>query len=179
VLRVEGSVLLSPLAAEPDGVDLPLDVRPELVQNEPVHNEPVPPRRHLLVRAWELPLAWLAVVRQEDVTRSDGPGRYLFPMARARARTARALRTFRSGLGEVDVTADAEGLARWLDGFHPGSWVEIDTRPVAALVGGEDGAEDIRLGLECLTVGDATGLAAAYQRIRRRSRRLEEMSLSS
>ena len=139
----------------------------------------IPPRRHGLVRAWELPLAWLAVVRPEDVTRSGGPGRYVLPMSRARARTARVLRTLRSGLGDVDVTADTEGLARWLEGFHPRSWVEVDARPVAALVGGEDGAEDIRLGLECLTAGDTAGLAAAYQRLRRRSRRLEEMSLSS
>jgi hypothetical protein len=100
-------------------------------------------------------------------------------MSRARARAARALRTLRTHLGEVDVTADAEGLARWLEGFHPRSWIEVDARPVAALVDGEDGAEDVRLGLESLTAGEATGVAAAYARLRRRSRRLEELSVSS
>jgi len=139
----------------------------------------VPPRRHTLVRAWELPVAWLAVVRREDLTTSGGPSRYVMPMARARARAARALRTFRAHLGELDVTADAEGLARWLESFHPRSWVEVDARPVAALVDGDDGAEDIQLGLDSLTAGEAAAVAAAYQRLRRRSRRLEELSLSS
>jgi hypothetical protein len=140
---------------------------------------PVPPRRHVIVRAWELPVAWLAIVRPEDLTTSGGPARYVMPMARARARAARALRTLRAHLGELDVTADAEGLARWLEAFHPRSWVEIDARPVAALVDGEDGADDIRLGLDSLTVGEAAAVAAAYQRLRRRSRRLEELSVSS
>jgi len=139
----------------------------------------VPPRRHTLVRSWELPVAWLAIVRREDLTASGGPARYVMPMSRARARAARALRTFRAHLGELDVTADAEGLARWLESFHPRSWVEIDARPVAALVGGDDGAEDVRLGLDSLTAGEAAAVAAAYQRLRRRSRRLEELSLSS
>lgn len=139
----------------------------------------VPPRRHTLVRAWELPVAWLAVVRREDLTGSGGPSRYVMPMSRARARAARSLKTLRTHLGELDVTADAEGLARWLEAFHPRSWVEVDARLVAALVGGEDGADDVRLGLESLTTGEAAAVAAAYQRLRRRSQRLEELSLSS
>jgi hypothetical protein len=100
-------------------------------------------------------------------------------MSRARARAARALRALRAGLGDVDVTAEVEELGRWLEGFHPRSWVELDARPVAALVGGEDGAEDVRLGLESLTVGDAAGVAAAYQRVSKRSHRLEQLSVSS
>jgi hypothetical protein len=162
VLRAEGLVLLSPVApATPDAAAD--DARPG----------------HALVQAWELPVAWLTVVRSEDLTRSGGPGRYVLPMARARARAARALKTLRSGLGEVDVTAEVEELARWLEGFHPRSWIELDTRPVAALAGGEDGADDVRLGLESLTAGDAAGVAAAYQRVSKRSHRLEQLSVSS
>lgn len=136
-------------------------------------------RRHSLVRAWELPVAWLSIVRREDLTRSGGHGRYVLPMSRARARAARTLRAVRLGLGESEITLDVEVLARWLELFHPRSWVEVDARPVAALVGGDDGAEDVRLGLECLTVGDAAGVAAAYQRMSKRSHRLEELSVSS
>jgi hypothetical protein len=142
-------------------------------------NDSVPPRRHSLVRAWDLPVSWLAIVRKEDLTSSGGLGRYVLPMSRARARAARSLRTLRTHLGDLDVTADAEGLARWLEVFHPRSWVEVDARPVAALVGGDDGAEDVRLGLESLTAGDTVAVAAAYQRLRRRSRRLDEASVSS
>lgn len=162
VLRAEGSILIAPAVLEPAEV-------PEAPGG----------RRHTLVRAWQLPAAWLSIVRHEDLTRSGGRGRYVLPMARARARAARTLRTLRAGLGDVEVTLDVEALARWLEQFHPRAWVEVDTRPVAALIDGEDGADDVRLGLESLTVGDAAGVAAAYQRVSRRSHRLEQLSVSS
>lgn len=158
VLRAQGAVLLAPVVVEP------------VAESE---------RRHTLVRAWEIPSAWLTLVRAEDLTRSGGRGRYVLPISRARARAARALRALRSAVGDADVTLDVEVLARWLEQFHPRSWVELDARAVAALVDGEDGAEDVRLGLECLAAGDATGLAAAYQRVSRRSHRLEQLSVSS
>jgi len=197
VLRVEGSVLLSPIALDlpdeaadpvPDAAqDAVRDAGPEAAREARgggaagagAGGDPVPPRRHTLVRAWEVPVAWLTVVHPEDLTGSGGPGRYVLPMARARSRAARALRTLRAGLGDVDVTLDVEGLARWLEHFHPRAWVEVDARPVAALVGGDDGAEDVRLGLECLAAGDPAGVAAAYQRLSRRSRQLLEASHSS
>ncbi|HEX2808095.1 MAG TPA: hypothetical protein VHN80_18175 [Kineosporiaceae bacterium] len=191
VLRVDGKVLLSPLAVDaPDGqaitavpglatTSIGTAGRPDGGSDARSGTGAVPPRCHVLVRAWELPVAWLAVVRQEDLTASGGAGRYVLPMSRARSRAARTLRTLRSGLGDVDVTLDVEGLARWLEHFHPRAWVELDARPVAALVGGQDGADDVQLGLECLTVGDASGVAAAYQRLRRRSRTLHDLSHSS
>jgi hypothetical protein len=77
------------------------------------------------------------------------------------------------------LTADVERSARWLERFHSRSWVELDTSSVAALVEGDDGAEDVRLGLECLSDADAPGLAAVYQRLRRRSRRLDDLSSAS
>jgi hypothetical protein len=135
--------------------------------------------QHVQLRAWELPPAWLALVRTEDLTRSGGPGRYVLPMARARARAARNLRTLRAALGTVDVTVEAEALARWLELFHPRSWLELDTRPVAALLDGDDGVDDVRWGLESLTVGDPSGAAAAYHRMRKRSHRLDQLSVSS
>jgi hypothetical protein len=192
VLRVDGAVLLSPLTIDaPDGqsgtpvtgpdttTSIGTAARPDAGSDGSPEPGSVPPRCHGLVRAWELPVAWLAVVRPEDVTASGGAGRYVLPMSQARSRAARTLRTLRGGLGDVDVTLDVEGLARWLEHFHPRAWVELDARPVAALVGDQDGAEDVRLGLECLTVGDASGVAAAYQRLRRRSRTLQDLSHSS
>jgi hypothetical protein len=210
LLRVNGSVLLSPLPQDswtrrrgrhvqalegesdetgPDGPDGdepaggadPLGRRGRRVAAERSAGQgaaPVPTRRHTLVRAWQLPVAWLAVVRPEDLTEA-GANRYLLPISRARGRAARVLKALRVGLGEADVTVEAEALARWLEGFHGRSWVEVDARPVARLVEGDDGAEDVRLGLESLTVGDASGVAAAYKRLRRRSQRLVELSVSS
>jgi hypothetical protein len=74
---------------------------------------------------------------------------------------------------------EIEVLGRWLEEFHPRGWLEIDGTKVARLVGGEDGVDDVSWGLECLESGDSTGAAAAYQRIRRRSRMLVSLSRAS
>ena len=135
--------------------------------------------RRTLVRAWSLPVPWLIVVglsAVEDAEPAPAPGRYLTSMARARSQAARALRTSRLAPVAEEVALELEVLARWLEGFHPRSWLELDARPVAALVGGDDGIDDVRLGMECLTSGDADGAAAAYQRLRRRSRALTGIS---
>lgn len=166
VLRAGGVLLVCPVAA--DGADGRDGDTPGAAR---------PPRR--LVRAWSLPEAWLTLVRPEDAERGGGGGRYVVAMSTARSRAARALRTLRLGVGETEVTAEVEIMARWLEAFHPRSWVEVDTRAVVSLTGGEDGAEDVRLGLECLASGDATGAAAAYHRLTTRQRLLDDLSRSS
>ncbi len=170
-----------------------------------------------LIRAWNLPVAWLLLAAPSD--RPGQPGYYLVQMARARARAARALRTLRlarsraepgAGLtagagpdrrpgpssepapeltGDLggaaatgptsELTTEVELVARWLESFHPRSWLELDARPVAALVDGEDGVEDVLLGLECLADGDPSGVAAAHKRLTRRSERLLTISRRS
>jgi hypothetical protein len=122
---------------------------------------------------------WLALADPLDGAPASPAGRYLVSMAAARARAARALKTLRRTLGTVDVTAEVEAVARWLEAFHPRAVVELDARRVAALVDGEDGAADVRLGLDCLADGDVTGAAAAYKRLTRRSARLSGISRSS
>lgn len=161
VLRAGGVVLVCPVGA--DDTPGPGSVRP--------------PRR--LVRAWALPEAWLSLVRAEDGERAGGGGRYVVPMSTARSRAARALRTLRLGVGETELTAEVEIMARWLETFHPRAWVEVDAGPVVRLTGGEDGAEDVRMGLECLASGDPTGAAAAYHRLTTRQRLLDDLSRSS
>lgn len=136
-----------------------------------------PPRR--LVRAWTLPEAWLTLVRPEDGERAGGAGRYHVPMSTARSRAARALRTLRLGIGETELTAEVEIMARWLETFHPRSWVVLDASGIVPLTGGDDGAEDVRLGLECLASGDTTGAAASYHRLTTRQRLLDDLSRSS
>lgn len=161
VLRAGGVVLVCPVGV--DDTPGPGSVRP--------------PRR--LVRAWALPEAWLSLVRAEDGERAGGGGRYVVPMSTARSRAARALRTLRLGVGETELTAEVEIMARWLETFHPRAWVEVDAGPVVRLTGGEDGAEDVRMGLECLASGDPTGAAAAYHRLTTRQRLLDDLSRSS
>lgn len=162
VLRAGGVVLVCPVGERED---------------EDGRRAQRPPRR--LVRAWALPEAWFALVRAADAERSGRRGRYLVPMSTARSRAARALRTLRLGIGESDLTADTELLARWLESFHPRAWVEVDASVILGLTGGDDGADDVRLGLECLAAGDATGAAASYHRLTNRQRLLDELSRSS
>jgi hypothetical protein len=163
VLRTGGVVLVCPVGERDQGTDEPGAQRP--------------PRR--LVRAWTLPEAWFALVRTADGERAGGRGRYLVPMSTARSRAARALRTLRLGVGETDLTVDTERLARWLESFHPRAWVEVDASLIIGLTGGDDGADDVRLGLECLAAGDPTGAAASYHRMTTRQRLLDDLSRSS
>lgn len=138
---------------------------------------PVPPGDRALVRAWQLPVAWLALVREADRTPGP-PGRYVVPIRVCRDRAAEALRTLLGALGEGGVADRVAETAQWLEGFDPRSLVELDARSVVALVDG-DGADDVRMGLESLEDGDGTGVAAAYRRIRRRDQLLREVSRSS
>lgn len=160
VLRVDGSTLICPVLSGqgPERSGAP---------------------RRSLVRAWDLPVPWLTIVDPQDRPPAGAPGWYLLPMSRARGRAARVLRTLRTGLGDVEVTVEVEVLARWLESFHPRAWLELDGRNVAALMGGDDGAGDVRLGLRCLAMGDARGAAAAYQLMRRKSRWLADIARSS
>ncbi|MDQ1292658.1 MAG: hypothetical protein QG608_538 [Actinomycetota bacterium] len=136
-------------------------------------------RRRCLVKAWDLPIAWMVMVDPEERAKDCPVGQHLIPMGGARARVARGLRTLRRVLGDSETTMEIAILGRWLEEFHPQGWLEIDGTKVARLVGGEDGVDDVGWGLECLESGDSTGAAAAYQRIRRRSRMLVSLSRAS
>ncbi len=139
---------------------------------------PVPPNARGLVEAWQVPVAWVALARHEDLMEASEPGRYVIPMSRCRARAARTLKTLRNGLGEGTLTNEVAETGRWLESFHPRSCVELDSRSVVELVG-DDGAEDVRMGLEGLADGDAPTVAAAYRRIHRRAELLREIARSS
>jgi len=135
--------------------------------------------RRCLVKAWDLPVAWLVMADPGDRVMDCPVGQYQIPMCGARARAARGLRTLRRVLGDSEIAVEIEIVGRWLEEFHPRGWLEIDGTKVARLVGGEDGVDDVSWGLECLESGDSTGAAAAYQRIRRRSRMLVSLSRAS
>lgn len=152
---------------------------------------------------WEVPLSWFVLVdaservdsseRVEECERQRGAGavaaasslRYLTPMAKARTRAARALRTLRNSLGEqVALTGEVEELARWLELFHPHALVELDYGGVAGLLGdveltADDSPSDMQLGLESLAAADTTGAAAAHRRLSRRWGRVRALARAS
>lgn len=129
----------------------------------------------------------------EECERQRGTGaigaapslRYVAPMASARTRAARALRTLRASLGEqVAITGEVEEVARWLELFHPHALVELDYGGVAGLLGNvglasDDSLSDVQLGLASLAAGDATGAAAAHRRLSRRWGRVRALARAS
>ncbi|MFN8075758.1 MAG: hypothetical protein U0Q15_10100 [Kineosporiaceae bacterium] len=147
-------------------------------------------RLRTLVAAWELPWAWLALV--EEGERGPGPEPvYLVSMSKARTRAARARKAVREAAGEIDLLHDVEEVGRWLEDFHPRSWVELDLRDVARVlaadrarngeaVDAEDlGVEDVAMGLASLAEGDPTAVAAAYRRLMGRWQRLQALARAS
>lgn len=133
-------------------------------------------RLRTLVAPWALPWGWLLLVRPDE--RREHLGTYLTPMSRARSRAARALKSLREHFEEAQITDELEEVARWLEDFHPRSMIELDDRQTSGIAG-EGAVEDVLMGLECLAEGDATGVAAAYQRLDRRSRRLQSFARAS
>jgi hypothetical protein len=133
-------------------------------------------RLRTLVAPWAMPWGWLLLVRPDE--RQAHSGTFLTPMSRARSRAARALKSLREHFEGSEVTDEVEEVARWLEDFHPRSMIELDERRTAALCD-DGGVEDLVMGLECLAEGDATGVAAAYQRLDRRARRLQGWSRAS
>lgn len=132
-------------------------------------------------------MAWFVLVEPVDRV-EQGPGaalRFRTDMSSARSRAARALRTLRDSVGaEIEVTAEVEEIARWLELFHPRSVVELDYAGVTWLLdgtaaAGDDSAGDVQLGLESLAAGDATAAAAAYRRLTRRWGRVRALARGS
>ncbi len=142
-------------------------------------------RLRTLVAGWQVPTAWLVAVGAQDQDDAapdrSVPGRHRLLAEHALTRIHRVLRALRGLVGDVDIVGEIEEMAHWLQDFDSRSWLEIDVRSVLSLLPGEaeQAVDDVRLGVECLLEGDTTGVAAAYQRIRRRADRLQAVSRAS
>ncbi len=137
--------------------------------------------------AWQVPVAWFVPFSADERALTLTPERsltYRTAMSTARRRAARALRTARTSLGDLDLVAEIEDVARWLEEFDPRSVVELDYAGLAELVGeehlaGDDSASDVAEGLAALAEGDATSAAAAYRRWTTRWRRVQLLARAS
>ena len=121
---------------------------------------------------WAVPIHWFVAFAEDDrVLRLDGPDRSLVHRARmsaARRRVGRALRTLRRSVGEVSYVEELEGLGRWLEDFHPRSWLELDYGGLVRLLGDEAlradvSARDVAAALAALAVGDEEAASSAYE----------------
>jgi hypothetical protein len=133
------------------------------------------PRRrvHIQTHRWAVPVRWFVLFTEEDRAIDLGAGRsvrYRTEMAAARRRVARGLSVLRRTMQGSPAAAGVEDLGRWLEEFHPRSMVELDYGALVFLLDDEElaadeSAKDVADALSALARGDASGAAAAYDRI--------------
>lgn len=126
----------------------------------------------ILTATWSVPIHWfVAFAPGDSETRLDPPEVVLRTrMSAARRRVGRALRTLRRAVGEITYVDDLEDVGRWLEDFHPRSWLELDYGGLARLLGpgglaDDTSVEDVAAALEALAEGAEPVAAEAYQRV--------------
>ncbi|MEV5885404.1 hypothetical protein AB0L74_22210 [Streptomyces sp. NPDC052020] len=138
--------------------------------------------------AWQVPINWFVLVADEEREYVKGSGdaaaeppvlRYRTPMVQARRRVARALRALRDAVDEGPLIDGLVDVGRWLEEFHPRSYVELDYGGlVHVLPAGEleddHSAADVAEGIEALRHGDEAAAVAAYGRLVDRWRAVRE-----
>ncbi|MFI7388346.1 hypothetical protein [Streptomyces sp. NPDC049813] len=148
---------------------------------------------------WQVPLHWFVLVADEereyagDVREgtggtsgagSAGGGagprlRYRTPMVQARRRIARGLKALRDTIEEGPLTESLVDVGRWLEEFHPRSYVELDYGGLvhalpAGLLDEDHSAADVAAGIEALRQGDEAGASEAYGRLVERWRAVRD-----
>ena len=143
-----------------------------------------PDRRvHIRTHRWAIPVRWFVLFdsseRRVDLgqpTSRRGATRvgrsvvYRTEMAQARRRVARGLAVLRRAMTGAPEIRGVEDLGRWLEEFHPRSLVELDYGGLVYLLDddalrADESARDAHDALVALARGDASGAAAAYDRI--------------
>jgi hypothetical protein len=130
-------------------------------------------RVHIQTHRWTVPVHWFVLFEESERATELGEHRsvrYGAEMAAARRRVARGLSVLRRTMQGSPAAAGVEDLGRWLEEFHPRSMVELDYGALVFLLDDEElaadeSARDVADALSALARGDASGAAAAYDRI--------------
>ena len=126
----------------------------------------------ILTATWSVPVQWFVPFapgdRVVDVSAEHPTVVHRSRMSAARRRVARALRTLRISLGDLDVVDELEELGRWLEEFHSRSWVELDYAGLARLLGSDGVTEDssvadVAAAVAALAAGDDPAAAELYR----------------
>jgi hypothetical protein len=142
---------------------------------------------HIRTSPFQIPLAWLVPFSAADrrLLRADGPvaGReprlqrlyYLTEMTAARRRMARSAATLARALGDGPLLDGVRDVGRWLEQFHPNSWVELDHGGLIDLPADEDplatdSVRELHDALAALAEGDMAGAVQRYRRLVKRWR---------
>ena len=145
-------------------------------------------RSHVQTVTYQMPLRWLLLVEpsERDLVlgpRFDRPASdddpeltleqrrrcvYVTTMAQARRRAARALNVVRRTIEDGPVVAGVEGVARWLEEFHPHSLVELDYGGLVHLFEDDELEDDespalVAQALKSLEAGDTEAAGEAYE----------------
>nr|WP_202455503.1 hypothetical protein [Streptomyces sp. SID8367] len=143
---------------------------------------------------WQVPLNWFVLVADEEreYEPKGGAGveggegcpadpylRYRTPMVQARRRVARGLRALRDAIDEGPLIDGLVDVGRWLEEFHPRSYVELDYGGLvhalpAGLLDEDHSAADVAEGIAALRSGDGDGAGEAYLRLVERWRAVRD-----
>lgn len=135
---------------------------------------------HVRSSTWQVPIAWFALVEDDEREIEDRDGRrslrYRTPVAQARRRIEAALDVLEASV-LTPVVPDLHDLAQWLDGFHPRGMVELDYGGLTGLLSAEElaadhSATDVREGIDALRSGHLDQAGACYLRLVTRWRAL-------
>lgn len=142
-------------------------------------------RPHILTSTWHVPLRWFAAFDPEERELRLGAGAerglvYRTPMSSARSRVAKGLRVLRRTVEEGPLTAGLEDLGRWLEEFHPRSYLELDYGGLVRLLdddilAADDSAADVSTALRALAAGEVDTAAQAYAHLLERWRRVQAL----
>ncbi|HEX3829612.1 MAG TPA: hypothetical protein VHV82_20320 [Sporichthyaceae bacterium] len=142
---------------------------------------------HTRTNPWEIPLAWFVpfsggdrrLIRLDGAIATRRPALqrlyYLSPMAASRQRMARAAATLARNVGDGPLLDGVRDIGRWLEHFHPRSWVELDHGGLIDLAVDEDPAAvdsvlELQEALAALAEGDMEGAVQRYRRLVKRWR---------
>jgi hypothetical protein len=148
-------------------------------------------RSHVQTVTYQMPLRWLLLVEPSerelvlgprfDQPTLDADGHleeladeqrrrcvFVTTMAQARRRAARALNVVRRTIEDGPVVAGVEGVARWLEEFHPHSLVELDYGGLVHLFDDDQLETDdsptlVAQALKSLEAGDTEAAGEAYE----------------
>jgi hypothetical protein len=143
---------------------------------------------------WHVPIRWFALFTEEERehrgpppeagARATGTLRYRTPMAQARRRLARALRTVRTAAPEGPLAPALVEVGRWLEEFHPRSLVELDYGGLvhtisAERLAGDHSAAEVHQALAALGDEDLERASELYEALTERWMDVRERQFAS
>ncbi|WP_020576221.1 hypothetical protein [Actinopolymorpha alba] len=142
------------------------------LQDEACPADAVP---HILTARWHVPLVWFVIFGDEDRSIAMDPVRelrYRTPMVEARRRVGRAYRLLKRAHPDWELEPLRE-LGRWIETFHPHSWVELDYGGLVQLMDPEvlaadRSAKDVTAALQAVAQGNDEEAVIVYRRLRKR-----------